>query len=66
MDLSLRAHIREISFCSLHVRLEFFFYIERVRGRDELEEARHVGVSSPSCTCGIKSPNPRLGSRILR
>jgi hypothetical protein len=34
--------------------------------RDELEEARHVGVSSPACTCEIKSPNPRLGSRILR
>jgi hypothetical protein len=32
---------------------------------DELEEARHVGVSSPACTHGIKSPNPRLGSRIF-
>jgi hypothetical protein len=30
-----------------------------------LEEAQHVGVSSLACTYRIKSPNPRLGSRIF-
>jgi hypothetical protein len=48
------------------VRLEFFFEIKRVRVEGELEEAWHVGVSSLACTCGIKCPNPRLGSRILQ
>jgi hypothetical protein len=49
------------------MRLELFFEIKRVRV--EVEDWRKPGPSvSPlqACIYGVKSPNPRLGSRILR
>jgi hypothetical protein len=38
------------------MRLELFFRLREVEWREELEEAQPVGVSSPACTYGIKSP----------
>jgi hypothetical protein len=38
--------------------------MRELEGRDQLEEAQRVGVSSLACTYGIKSPNPRLSLAI--